>query len=256
MGSRSLEVKRREVESFETVARTRFEEVPRASDESYRILFESIDQGMSIAEVILDDAGEGVDCRIVEANPKFEELTGKTRAQLLGGQTMRELIPTLEASWSRLKGCVALTGEPARFENYAAALDRWIEVYAFRVGDPADHLVAAIYTDITSRRRAEYALQNSEKIQKYLLKLSDALRPLADPIQVMELGAEVLARELGVSVAGYVEMSEDGDNMVIGGQFNDGRVPGVEGQVQVLGLWGWICTFAGERRGDIHLGCL
>lgn len=229
MGSRSLEAKRREVQSFETVARRRSEEAPRASDESYRTLFEAIDQGMSIAEVILDDAGEGVDCRIVEANPKFEELTGITRTQLLGGATIRELIPTLEESWSRIKGRVAVTGEPARFENYAAALDRWIEVYAFRVCDPADHLVAAIYTDITSRRRAEQALQNSEKIQKYLLKLSDALRPIANPVEIMRVGPEVLARELGMSVAGYVEMSDDGNSMVIGGQFNDGRVPELKG---------------------------
>lgn len=86
MGSRSLEAKRREVQSFETVARRRSEEAPRASDESYRTLFEAIDQGMSIAEVILDDAGEGVDCRIVEANPKFEELTGKLARSSLAGR--------------------------------------------------------------------------------------------------------------------------------------------------------------------------
>ena len=143
MGDRSLEEIRCEVHSPETVAGQLSEELRCGNEENYRALFEAIDQGMSIAEVILNDAGEGVDCRIVEANSKFEELIGKTREELLQGKTLRELIPTLEESWSRINGRVVVTGEPARFENYAAAQDRWIEVYAFRIGDPARRLGSA-----------------------------------------------------------------------------------------------------------------
>jgi PAS domain S-box-containing protein len=232
MDSGSVEEKNHEVATIEAVGssyRPNAGERSHSIEAMYRVLFEAIDQGMSIAEVILNDVGEGVDCRILEANSKFEELTGKSREQLLSGKTMRELIPILEESWFRFEGTVAVTGESRRFENYAAALDKWIEVYAFRVGDPSLHRVACVYTDVTTRRRSEQALRNSEKVQKYLLRLSDVLRPVADPVEIMRTGPEHLARELDLSVAGYVEMSADGDSMVIGAQYADGRMPELKG---------------------------
>jgi hypothetical protein len=48
-----------------------------------------------------------------------------------------DLIPLHEEYWFQIYGKIALTGEPARFENAAAQLGRHFDVYAFRVGDPA-----------------------------------------------------------------------------------------------------------------------
>ena len=44
--------------------------------------------------------------------------------------------PAHEAHWFEIYGQVALTGVSVRFEHEAAALERWYDVYAFRVGDP------------------------------------------------------------------------------------------------------------------------
>ena len=41
-----------------------------------------------------------------------------------------------------------------------------------------------VFYDITERKHAEADLRESEERQAYLLKLSDALRPLADPMEV------------------------------------------------------------------------
>jgi PAS domain-containing protein len=133
MDNGSVEENSREVILVEAVNGSRSVEALPASEANYRTLFEAIDQGLAISEVILNVAGEGVDCRIIEANASFERLTGKSREQLLSGKTVRELIPTLEDAWPMIMGRVAVNGEPLRFENYVAALDRWIEVYAFRM---------------------------------------------------------------------------------------------------------------------------
>ena len=52
------------------------EEVLRSGEQKYRFLFEAIELGLVIGEVILNDAGEGVDYRILEINTKFEHLMG------------------------------------------------------------------------------------------------------------------------------------------------------------------------------------
>jgi len=229
MARQSLEEEPRGIEPFVADRSLPSEEALRESEEKYRTLFEAIEEGFAIAEVILDDDGEGVDYRILEANARFEHLTGMSRDEFLNGKTVREILPSAGHAWARTLGRVAVRGESVRFESHFKPMNRWFEVYVFRIGDPSQRRVASLYNDITTRQQAEQALRDSEKIQTYLLKLSDVLRPIANPTEIMSAAPEVLARELGVSVAGYVEMSEDGEGFVIGGQYADGRMPELKG---------------------------
>src|SRR3712207_5516163 len=56
------------------------------------------------------------------------------------------------------------------------------------------------------RARAETALRESEQRQAFLLALSDALRPLADPGEVQDAAARVLGEHLAVTRAMYAEV--------------------------------------------------
>ncbi|TVV76019.1 ATP-binding protein [Sphingomonas solaris] len=141
-------------------ARSRLEELHRGA-EKYRTLFESIDVGFCIIEMMFDDAGRPVDYRFVEANPAFVRQTGLENAI---GRTMRTIVPGHEQHWFDIYGRVATTGEQIRFEDHAEALgDIWYDVYAFRVGDPAERQVAVLFNDISDRRRVEEKLRQSEE---------------------------------------------------------------------------------------------
>jgi PAS domain S-box-containing protein len=123
-----------------------------ASEARYRTLFDSIDEGFCVIEVIFDDEGGAVDYRFLEANPAFVQQTGLEDAV---GRRMREMVPEHEEHWFQVYGRVAATGEPVRFEQGAAALDRWYDVFAFRVGPPAERRVAVLFSDVAERKRAE-----------------------------------------------------------------------------------------------------
>ncbi|MBI3885540.1 MAG: CHASE3 domain-containing protein [Opitutae bacterium] len=122
------------------------------SEARYRALFDSIDEGYCIIELIFDAQQKPVDYRFVVVNPAFEHQTGLRDAL---GKTMRELAPEHEAYWFETYGRIVLTGEPLRFQNRAAQLHRWFDVFAFRFGDPADRRVAILFNDITRRKEAE-----------------------------------------------------------------------------------------------------
>jgi PAS domain S-box-containing protein len=131
----------------------------RRSQERYRSLFAFIDAGFCLIEMKFAKGDRAVDYRFLEVNPAFERQTGLKDAV---GRWMRDLAPDHEQHWFDLYGRVALTGEPARFEQVAAALGRWYDVHAYRVDGPGRNTVAVLFNDITARRQGELALRARE----------------------------------------------------------------------------------------------
>jgi PAS domain S-box-containing protein len=131
------------------------------SQEKYRGLFDSIDEGFCVIEVLFDDADNAIDYRFLEVNPAFEKQTGISNAV---GRRVREIVPALEEHWFRIYGQVALTGDSRRFENPAVALGRFYDVYAFRLGRPSQRQVAVLFNDITERKRSEEMLRKTEEL--------------------------------------------------------------------------------------------
>jgi PAS domain S-box-containing protein len=137
------------------------------SEERYRTLFESIDQGFCVIEVLFDPSGLAVDYVFLEINPAFARNTGLVDAV---GNRMRDLAPTHEEYWFETYGRIALTGTSERFEHEAAALGRWYNVYAYRVGEPDQHRVAVLFEDITASKAADAAVRASEERYRTLVQ--------------------------------------------------------------------------------------
>jgi signal transduction histidine kinase len=133
----------------------RAQDALRISDERYRALFNSIDVGYAVLEVIFGDGDVATDARHLVVNPAFSRHTGLVNVE---GQTMRSLIPDIESSWLESYGEVALTGQPVRLERYVASLQRWFDIYAFRLGPAQARQVAVLFSDTTERKANEIAL--------------------------------------------------------------------------------------------------
>src|SRR5690606_25791251 len=103
----------------------------KASKDRHRTLINSMDEGFCIIEVLFDADDQPLDYRFMEVNAAFEKQTGLHNAE---GRWMRELAPNHEQYWFDIYGKIARSGQSLRFENRAEALNRWYEVYAFRVG--------------------------------------------------------------------------------------------------------------------------
>jgi PAS domain S-box-containing protein len=145
---------------LDVTERRRAEQALRASEEKYRTLYESIDEGFCTIQMLFDENDKPIDYRFLEVNPSFERQTGIKGAQ---DRRMREIAPAHEEHWFEIYGKIALTGEPMRFENVAAQLNRWYDVYAFRVGQPQERKVAVLFNDITERKQAEVKSRESER---------------------------------------------------------------------------------------------
>lgn len=135
------------------------EENLRQNEERYRTLFNSIDAGFCIIEMIFDEQNKPIDYRFIETNPMFEKQTGLINPV---GKTARELVPDLEPHWFEIYGNIAITGEQTRFVNESEAMNRSFDVYGLRLGDQKSRKVAVIFNDITEKIRSERNLIESE----------------------------------------------------------------------------------------------
>ncbi|MEI8395501.1 MAG: bacteriohemerythrin [Rhodospirillaceae bacterium] len=139
-----------------------------ASEERYRALFTHIQTGFTLREIILDDAGQPVDCRFLAVNDAFLATRG-LRADEVIGKTLTEVHPDVvndPTDWIGIFGEVALTGKPIHFEAFGTVDKRWYEVTAYRTESLQ---VATLFSNITERKQAENALAESSYMLRTII---------------------------------------------------------------------------------------
>jgi len=216
------------------IERQRAETELRESEQNYRMLFESIDEGFCTIEVLFDQNEKPLDYRFLQISPSFERQTGIKNA---AGRRMREIAPRHEEHWFEIYGRIALTGEPMRFENEAKQLGRWYDVYAFRVEDPRRRRVGILFNDITERKRAEAEARDSER------RYREVQAELAHASRVATMGQLMasIAHEVRQPIAAVVTNAQAGLNWL------GAQPPDLEEVRQTLGC----INRDGMRAGDV-----
>ena len=144
----------------------------REDEFSYRQLFDNMEEGFALHEIITDATGKVIDFRFLAANPAFDRHTGLQGAAIVG-KTMLEVVPGADQDRIEAYGRVALTGKPLSFEYRSETFGRDVRVRAY---SPSPGRFATIFEDITERKLAEEKLARSEAMYRLLAEnASDAV---------------------------------------------------------------------------------
>jgi len=114
----------------------------------FRALFEKGPIGVAYHKMIYDNSGKPVDYYFIDANERYQELTGVDPR----GKTVKQAFPGIENdsfNWIETFGHVARTGEQIRFEQYLQPNSRWYDCVGYQY--KPDHFVAA-FIEITERK--------------------------------------------------------------------------------------------------------
>ncbi|QGM45784.1 hybrid sensor histidine kinase/response regulator [Methylocystis heyeri] len=203
--------------------RARAERAQRESEEKYRALFESIDEGYCILEAIVGEADRVQDFRFLEANPAYLRIVDVAGVSIVGRRG-RELF-SIEDEWLCAVGEAALRRERVHHEGESKALNRWLDAFFMPFGAPGSSLCAVRVSDTTERRRAEqkqreYAemlLEADRRKDEFLATLAHELRnPLAPIRNAVYLQERYLAEGSGAArLPGLLEiMRRQTDHLV------------------------------------------
>jgi PAS domain S-box-containing protein len=121
--------------------------------------FDAINLNYFVMEIVCDKNGQPIDGIYREVSPATEQLIGKSREQIIG-KSRRQLFGNVSDGFPTKFYTVLQTGQPVHFQSFGAALQKYYDVFAWKV---ADKQVAAIITDITESKKTGEALKESEK---------------------------------------------------------------------------------------------
>ncbi len=189
------------------------DEMARQVSNKYYSLFNAIDEGFVVIELLFDAQNHPHDFRYLEINPAFIQQTG---LNYVAGKQASEVAPKLEPRWIETYHQILQTGESVRFEEYNADTSRWYNVFASRIGSNESRKLALVFDDITSRKQ-------EEQRREFMMQLSDALRPLSKPVAVQETATQLAMQYFGSDRCFYCEIL-DGQAIVR----RDAASPGLE----------------------------
>jgi len=142
------------------------------SERRFRSLFENMQTGLALHEIVTDAAGRPVDYVFLAVNEAYGRVSGLD-TQTLVGQRITEAFPAIaqdSTDWIGLFGQVALSGEAQRFEAYSEGLRRWYDIVAYQTGP---RQFAALVADISERKQSE------EQVRKLALAVEQSLESIA-----------------------------------------------------------------------------
>lgn len=153
-----VQIRTAELEA-EMAARMKMEAELRRSEEKYRLLFKNMTDGFALYDLLYDEQGSPTDWRILEVNDAYRNHTGIATERLVGLHISEVFPDTIPEYLARFASVVA-TQTASEFETYASVTGRYLHVLTFPAGD---NRFANIIEDISERKKAEEALQESNE---------------------------------------------------------------------------------------------
>lgn len=196
---------------WESLERSRAIQRLSDSEMRYRTLFESMDEGFILGEVIFDEAGRPIDICYLESNPAAIRITGVDYR----GKRLSELTPAYEPYWLEVWGRVACTGVGERDQRYTTPLGKWFDFYVYPIG----RKVAIVFQDITAQRATAQALSQSATRHAFMVDMGDSLRDVIDTHEIKDIAARLLGQQLGVDSAFYVQYDEGHQLAIVHAEF-------------------------------------
>lgn len=154
-------------------------------------LFDNMQEGFALHEIILNSEGVPIDYRFLNANNAFENITG-LKLETIKNKTVKEVLPETEQYWIDTYGEVAINGKSVSFSNYSSELDKHFNVNVY---SPSSKHFVTIFTDVTLEKKVQQKIKEERTLLKTTLhSIGDAVisTDIKGNIDIMNAVAEKL----------------------------------------------------------------
>jgi signal transduction histidine kinase len=181
------------------------EQALRESEAWWRGIFEKLNDGFILGELLRDAAGTPTDWRFLDVNPAWGHNVGIDHG-LAKGKTLREVFPDIEGFWIAAAAEAVASQRSAAFYHQVGEVRRWFEGRVHPLGGDR---FTIIFRDVTEAHAAAARRQ-------VLLEFTDQLRDMQDPAEMALAAATAVVDGLQADAACYVSIAPGERPVVIG----------------------------------------
>ena len=134
--------------SLDITNRKQAEEELRASEEKYRTLYSTMNEGVALHELVYNQDHVAIDFRITDINPAFEQIVGRKQEDIVG-RLATEVYGVTPPSMLDIFARVVETGTPTTVEEYVYSAKKVLRISVF---SPGPDRFATILEDITEHK--------------------------------------------------------------------------------------------------------
>lgn len=127
-------------------------------------LFNSLEEGFLLNEVICGIDGSPISFKILELNNSFENMFGVSKENIIG-KTIKEVYPEIDLKWIDICGRVALNGESVQHNIHFDIIDKHFRV---NIISPTKGKFIILFNDIT------YSIKANEVFKKHFILFENA----------------------------------------------------------------------------------
>lgn len=174
------------------------------NEAKWRGLFETLEEGFILGEVVRDEGGRIIDWRYDEVNNAWYDLVDVERGCAIG-RTIREVFPGIEDEWVMEFARVVETGKAVRFTRQVGNLQRWYDGVCQPAGGDR---FTVLFLEVTDRIK-------SDERREALAELGRALTALTDTDAMARASMAIIGRTLDVCRVGYGTIAGDGETLAV-----------------------------------------
>ena len=159
------------------------------SEEKYRNLFNTMDEGFAIGEMIFDENCKPVDYYLIVVNPTFEKFIGLSKEQLIG-KSITSVLPNISTKAIESFGNTVRTGKPFKFENYSQDLDKWYRNFGYKI---RNNQFGCLTVDITESKKTEEKLKIAvSNAERHANELNITIESIADGVVIYNKNGDIV----------------------------------------------------------------
>lgn len=142
------------------------------SKERFKTLFEKMNSGIIVVDLIYDKEGRAVDGKIIDANNAYSKQTGIPKEKVTG-RNINDVFPNYRVDLFQKLMRVAETNEPFFSVEYVPQFDKHLSISAYSF---QRNQYIAIFDDITDQIKAQEAvIENEEKFRELFKSLNQGI---------------------------------------------------------------------------------
>ncbi|RKZ33996.1 hypothetical protein DRQ33_03090 [bacterium] len=166
----------------------KLENIHRELEKQYEQIFNSMNEGFIVCELVFDEKNRPINYKILDANPVFVKMLQSSNEEIIG-KNITEILGTGEPYYLDIFSNITESQTPISFESYLVPLKKYFKLYAF---PHQENQFCVIFSDITDLKENQEKLVQLNSILHSIRNVNQLITRERDIHKLIEKSCKIM----------------------------------------------------------------